>query len=261
MTRRERCSPGQYLKKTLNNSCYTSNDIYSLRDTYNRIHTRRITKHNPAQIWKELLGHLQCHKESCIASRLHQSTPQFAPKSPASWLSNPNEWLTSDDISAVLYQYEDAYPSFKYIGPSPSDFYYMENGTCVWEELCRFKVTDYPHKKIGIVFNLDTHNGGGTHWVSIFMDMDKKIMYYFNSTGDSIVNDPHIHTFIKKVQTQDPSFQFKENKVAHQFGNSECGMYSLYFIVTMLKTGNFSHFTRNRITDKKMEALRKIIFN
>ena len=52
-----------------------------------------------------------------------------------------------------------------------------------------------------------------------------------------------------------------ENTRRHQFSNSECGMYCLYFIIRMLKGDSFSKFTSKKIPDKFMMKLRKIYFN
>ena len=58
----------------------------------------------------------------------------------------------------------------------------------------------------------------------------------------------------------------------HQKGNNECGMYSLFFIITMLtnKVNNkkfknmkqkLNYFTKNRINDKFVFQKRKQYFN
>jgi hypothetical protein len=70
-----------------------------------------------------------------------------------------------------------------------------------------------------------------------------------------------------------------QNKVEHQFGNTECGVYSLFFIITMLtakipyverirKRGGkltvdkrLGLFTNGKITDHMMEKYRKVYYN
>lgn len=258
----EVCAPSK-TKRTF--SCYSKKDIHQLKHRYNRTYRTKIRHTRTYRIWKELMDKLQCQKESCIASKLNVHTQNFAPKHPDEWNDNPTAWLSSDDITNVLTQYERAYPEFKYMGPSPADFYFRENGTCVWEELCRFNVHDMAQKKtkVGIIFNLDTHDGGGTHWVAVFMDLVKKKMYYFDSTGVSMQKEPHIYKFYEKVKKQDPEYTLLQNHpVEHQFGNTECGIYVLFFTIIMLQTGQFSLFKTKRIfTDKAMIELRKKIFN
>ena len=268
MVKREMCSP--IYKK--NNSqedftCYTPTHLVTLKNKFNQKNKntrKKIKGQTVKQIWKELDKNIKtCKTESCWGKELNVPVKDvFAPKSPESWKKNKNEWLSSTDITSVLKQYEQAYPDFKYIGPSPSDYDFKENGKCVWQELCDFNVNTTKYKYIGVVFNLDEHNGGGTHWVSIFVHMPRKKVYYFDSTGDEILEN--ISHFVDQIKSQNPSFQLETNiDVEHQFGNTECGMYTLFFIITMLQTGNFSLFNgkKTHFPDKKMEKLRKKYFN
>ena len=77
-----------------------------------------------------------------------------------------------------MKQYEDAYDCFEFIGPTPIDFDdHMHDGRCVWEELCEFELEKEireKKKKIGIIFNLDPHYKGGSHWVAMFINIKKK---------------------------------------------------------------------------------------
>ena len=94
--------------------------------------------------------------------------------------------------------------------------------------------------KIGIIFNLDPHYKSGSHWVSLFIDIKKGKIFFFDSAGDKVPKQ------IKKLsdniieqgkQLHPPiQFNFDENHPKeHQFGDTECGIYSLFFIIHMLK--------------------------
>ena len=87
------------------------------------------------------------------------------------------------------------------------------------------------------------------------------MIYYFDSTGDPI--HKNINKFVKTVQKKDPRYKFKQNSPKeHQFGNTECGMYSLFFIITMIQYNDFSLFTTKGVfPDKKIMELRKKYFN
>ena len=126
MVNPEVCSP--LYKKNKRYSCYSSNQLTQLKRKYNLTRTKKIKSSNPVKIWQELDENIKnCKTESCWAKELNIPTNGvFAPKSPASWKDNKNEWLSSTDITAVLKQYEVAHPEFKYIGPSPSDYYVKE---------------------------------------------------------------------------------------------------------------------------------------
>lgn len=255
----ENCAPSKTKKKY---SCYTSKDLKQLKQRYNKTHREKIHVSSPTEIWKELMQKMPCKKESCLATSLQLNVDRFAPKSPVEWKKNPTSWLSSDDITKVLKQYEKAYPDFIYVGPSPSDFDFRENGTCVWEELCRFDVNKLKKQnKVGIVFNLDLHDGPGTHWVAVFIDVSSKKMYYFDSTGEKI--HKNIAKLYDKVKGQDSEYVLIQNApVEHQFGNTECGMYVLFFLIMMLQTNKFSYFKQKKtFSDKSMERLRKQFFN
>ena len=100
-----------------------------------------------------------------------------------SWKKNPEEWLNSVDIEDVMKQYEKKVPTFMFIGPSPIDFdKHLLYGECVWDELCKFKLENILKKgknKIGIIFNLDPHYKNGSHWISMFIDIRKKFIFFF----------------------------------------------------------------------------------
>jgi hypothetical protein len=51
-------------------------------------------------------------------------------------------------------------------------------------------------------------------------------------------------------------------KMRHQYGLSECGMYCLYFIISLLEKRHApEHFLKNRVTDEEMKNIRDIYFN
>jgi hypothetical protein len=191
--------------------------------------------------------------------------------------------LSNIDIRDVLKQYEETIPEFKLFGPTPIDFDTRlpeEGGQCVWEDICNFQVKeqlDAGKTKIGMVFNLDKHGQGGSHWISMFVDLDEHYIFFMDSAGDKI---PHeIDVLAKRIIEQGRMldtpiiFHFHENSpLEHQHENNECGMYSLYFIVTMLtnKTekkvfknyvDKVAFFKNKRIPDKYMNQYRKKYFN
>ena len=191
----------------------------------------------------------------------------FAPTSPEKWKTNPNEWLNSTDIQQVMKQWEAADNEFMFLGPSPIDFNTQKTfGECVWEEICNFDIKSVIKKgknKIGIIFNLDKHTEMGSHWVSLYIDVKKEEIYYFDSYGDPIPAE--IQTFADDVKKQGISinnkFDLIINTRVHQRGESECGMYSLYFIIQLINGTPFTHFQMKRTPDKAMLKLRKKYFN
>lgn len=270
------CAPNP--GKTLDFTCYTSDALFKLRDIWNVRHPDvKIEETDPKEIWIKLSNHMSdtCNNEkcwlehSCIKNNIDKDILDntFAPESPEEWISNPQEWLSSLDILNVMKQYERRYKCFEFMGPSPIDYdTHMHFGDCVWEELCKFDIEEQIKKKknkIGIIFNLDPHFKSGSHWVALFINIKKRVIYYFDSYG--IKPDPQIKKFIDKVMNQASNlgivFKYEYNKKRHQYSNSECGMYSLYFIIENLKDRKIEDLFNKTVSDNKMIKLRKVYFN
>ena len=171
-----------------------------------------------------------------------------------------------------MKQYENEYKNFYFIGPSPIDFDTKinenNNTTCVLDDLCAFNLKSYINKgkeKIGIIFNTDPHDEGGSHWISLFVNVPERYVYFFNSTGETIPDE--IDVLVKRIIEQSKALgkelKFSQNAPKqHQKGGSECGMYSLYFIINVLKgTVEPSFFKTKTIKDEEVQEFRKIIFN
>ena len=188
------------------------------------------------------------------------------PKMPESWKSDPDKWLNSNDISYVMEQYEDAYPNFEFMGPHPIDFAapdpYTKDGKCLINEMCEIRVTNalsQGTESIGVIYNLDPHFKGGSHWVAVYIDLKNHKTYYFDSYA--IEPPKQIATFMKWLTTQDSAMKLFYNGNRFQRGGSECGMYSMYFILRMLEGDDFQAFSRTKPPDSFMLDLRDWLFS
>jgi hypothetical protein len=272
------CSPKD--TKDLNEfTCYTDKDLYKLRDLWNARHPDvQIMTNDPKEIHKTLTKYMSnvCSKESCWLKQnfldnktIKELTESFAPESPREWKTNPNEWLSSVDIMKVMKQYEKAYKCFDFIGPSPIDFdTKMLYGECVWEELCNFSLSEQIKKgktKIGIIFNTDPHDKPGQHWISMFINIKKKKIFFFDSVGDKAPKQVMvlINRIIKQGKKLNINIKFDQNHpVEHQYGDTECGIYSLFFISHMLEDKFTEHYMKTHILkDNYMQKFRKVYFN
>jgi hypothetical protein len=215
-------------------------------------------------------------------SELHENIDKyiFAPDSPPEWDKNPNEWLSNIDILNVLSQYQTTYKNFLFLGPSPIDFDTKVEGrtnTCIENAICKFSIKKQlkdGKKKIGMIFNLDKSTEPGSHWVSFFVDLDERVLFYFDSTGDPIPDEIGVlkNRIMEEGQTLGIKFKYYDNEGRkHQVGGTECGMYSLFFNITML-TGEVDDkkmsmkqriylFKKGNIRDKYVEKYRKKYFN
>ena len=168
------------------------------------------------------------------------------------------DWLSTLDINQVLYQYEEKYSDFKFLGAVPIDFMdldYLPFKKIKFEELDNEGIN-----RCGIIFNTDKSTGRGKHWISLFCDFKKGQIYFSDSTGTRQPNQ--VNEFMKMIEKYlinikkitEPDIRY--NKTQHQKGNSECGVYSINWILRLLKGKTFEHITRKRLTDNQVNKCR-----
>jgi len=260
-------------------SCYSNDHLVRLKNAWNKRNPSNLIHSTDSDIiWTELKNNLEttCSNESCWyknfteVNELTDMKDLFAPTSPTSWKSNPNEWLSSTDIKAVMKQYSKIYKCFEFIGPVPIDFDKVVSSSCVSEELCKLnlqKLINAGKFKIGISLNTDPHDKGGEHWISMFINVKKGLIFFFDSAGDKAPKQvvTLANRIIKqgKELTTPIQFKFDQNyPKQHQYTSTECGMYSLYFIVSMLEDKLTQQYLKTHIiTDKYIEKLRKVYYN
>ena len=230
-------------------------------------------------LWESIHNILKnkCNKESCwinVAAPKkieNQLLHHFKPIIPKSWVKNKYEWLSTVDIDNVLDQYEEKYQDFKFIGPVPIDFDNVLFGSCIVNELCNINIIKMEKQgvnHIGIIFNLDKHNESGSHWVALFIELSKQPLnnkvgaYFYDSYGTKPYKE--IQILMNRLKDQytreNREFILKYNKVRHQYKNSECGVYSTYFIIKMLEGNNFETHCNNKITDDEINEKRNVFF-
>lgn len=262
------CAPKTIEHFKQNGTCF---DIVALRKiayAFNRqFPTAAIadvaTKSLP-KLKKELEQRLrkQCKSETCWVAKLGLDADPtvndlLRPQTPEEWLDKPNTWLTNFNIEAVMAQYEQRYPDFKFLGVFPVDFQLKYgNGSCMYEEVCTLDIEKHNH--IGFIINLDRHDEPGSHWTAIFIK--DYTLYYYDSTASVPPEEIRNFATAKKLK-------LVVNTARHQNGNSECGMFSIYYIVRWLSllaenpSTTFEQVVRDKaITDKNMLALRKVFF-
>ena len=175
----------------------------------------------------------------------------YRPLRPTAWQADPNYWLNSDDIAAVMRQYE-GHKGFRFVGVFPRDFATRgSDNRCVSTPMCALHVATLRAAgtpRAGIVFNMDKHTQRGAHWAGCYMCVDPKdarrfgVWYY-----DSLANPPprEIAAFMTRIRDEALAafgpkvggrFKCEANRVQRQFQNTECGIYSCLFLVACLTT-------------------------
>lgn len=287
--KKKNCSPYGEKVKIDEEVCLSGEVIQKIKKSYNANNPRNKIKYkNTTKIIERLKEEKpQCESDVCWLSEIKDVSSRkkilkkfYAPKQPKEWRHNPDEWLSNWDILEVISQYEEKYKNFKFMGPTPIDFdskdIYNDNN-CVWNELCNINMKELINngkEKLGIIFNLAKQGEAGTHWVSLFVDVNRKYILYFDSNGEDCPKE--IEKLIKKIKDQlkdlNKNMKVIYNSLEHQKSNTECGMYSLYFIITLvteeinekkikITDKLLSHFTKNRIPDQLVFKYRGIYYN
>lgn len=163
-------------------------------------------------------------------------------------------WLSTRDIDYVLNQYQRlaeqrAPGKFLYLGAHPADYAVVENPN--------YKAIRH-HPLVGIVFNLDTHDMKGSHWVAMVVDNTLGRIEYFDSTGKG--PNKHIARFIKTIQKR-THYPLVKNSFVHQKKNGECGVYAIHFVIQRLLGRSFEQVSSKIISDKAMNKVRDLIFS
>ena len=267
------CSPDVKVSSKCK-SCFSKNDLIKMIKLYNKKNpSKKIIIKNKSQIqlWNILRKSLSstCNKEVCWVDQnfIDMNTKsnlikKFKPKFPEEWKKNKNTWLSTTDINEVMKQYERLYRNFSFFGPVPVD---CPNGIhCELSSLDPIYLNKKNNiNKIGIIFNLDYHYQSGSHWVALVIDTSKSpfCIDFFDSYGE----EPHhlIKKFMDNMKTklekEKQTIQIYNDK-RHQYGHSECGVYSMNYILERLKGKSPYQLTKKIIKDSIMNEMRKYLY-
>jgi len=288
MTSINKCSPSRRAKMGNNKRCVSMTEMKSIAALYNSglqeqlkvqgdiggakpIHPEAFASEDAlAAALNDRLSKSGCKDDACWIEQpfvkssgdlYRKLSKNFIPRMPATWKKRgkEREWLDTYDILSVMKQFEDKHSSyFSFLGVFPVDF--ATKGVCSLQMMCDFNLERLREKgktSFGMVLNLDKHNEPGSHWVSIFCSIDrdsrKHGICYYDSGG---VKPPiEINNFMKTVhdQVNEPqSFKPRYNPNKHQYQNTECGIFSMLFIIFCLENPhrNYSE-VRKILHDKK----------
>ena len=270
------CSPR---KTGLPFSCYNEQELINIAKKWNDENPTNVIQLNtsPQQLWKSIdeKMKMRCNTERCWSQKVRGGDifeNAFRPKMPHSWSNDKhykNKWLSDYDINRVMQQYEKSHENFTFLGTVPLDFATRQNnGQCISPQMCQLNLAQL-HKngktKIGVVLNLDYHDEPGSHWVSMFIDIERQFIAFY----DSYSSQPNveIQRFMEKIAMESKAinngtpFKILSNTYRHQYKNTECGMYCIYFITKMLEGVSFDDFIIGGLQDDVMYSFRKFFFD
>jgi len=280
----DKCAPGN---KYENGSCYTLDNLINIAIAFNKnfpnekIILKSDKKYLLRSLSRNMKNKFNCNNQICwlktnILKNMDNENINFftfRPEGP----ENRSEWLSTNDINKVVYQYEKVYNDFEFYGAVPYDFQdlpILNVSNINFNNLLNSKKS-----RIGLVINLDNHTEPGSHWVALYSDLKKNQIYFF----DSFAKKPgkEIKKFLGKIlkflykkkynkkltenmiNNKNPNLEYLDvryNKIRHQFKNSDCGVYSINFILRLLKGESFDDITNNITKDDKMNDCRTVYF-
>ena len=269
------------IKSVTNESCFTIDALRKIATKWNETHPQMKIDFTNITTGKTLWNAInnvmkyKCNDELCWLKQefikdsylQKELLKNFKPFMPKTWSENPHEWLNTIDIRDVMNQYEIKYPDFEFIGPVPMDFDTKVGfGECVVDELCKINLAELMKKgktKIGVIFNLDKHTQSGSHWVAMNCDINRGEICYWDSYG--IKPNPEVVVLMNRLKEQayklNKKLEIKINKVRHQYKNSECGMYCIYFITSLLDGKTFKNVVQTIVDDDTMNGKRNDFYN
>lgn len=249
---------------------FDAKEVENVRKVYNEEHPNEspIQPSSPTKVWNEIKHRLheacETGRGECILAHLLQK-----PKGPSSWNINPEEWITSDEIDAIEKQFEKIFKEYKHIGTFPIDFdKHTRTGQCLVSTLCSLDIKSLyakGYQQLGIIFNTDVSTGPGQHWIATFCDLRPELEYPRMTYFDSYAHKPEkqIQVLMRRWKQQwdetgihSKPMKLTYNATRHQYQDSECGMYSLYFHYCCL----MGIPMEKRIPDEVVRGLRGLLF-
>lgn len=189
--------------------------------------------------------------------RLELDKFTFRPKGP----QGKFQWLSTVNIDDVMMQYENILPNFEFLGAVPVDFDDLKNLGI--KDLNYEKLVKKGKTKIGIIFNLDEHWKSGSHWVAGFANLKRGEVYFYDSYGSR--PPERIRKLLRRFARKSEELfgircDAKYNKIRHQYGSSECGVYSINFLLSLLNGDSFEDICNSKTPDKEVNKLRSTLF-
>jgi len=276
---KNKCAPCSIKNKNKNmdwKSCYSKASLISIADAWNKENPSLkpivYKGKNHIQIWKQINERLykkckedeECWNKQEFIKKMKNSEIDyytFKPEYPEEWYKDKYTWLNTYDILYVMKQFQKVYKDFIFLGPIPSDC--PTRVQCKLSNFDLMKLKRNKINKVGIIYNLDVSSGEGTHWVALYIHIPKKEINYYDSYGHKPIH--LIHEFIMglvmnfRENNKEPTVIYNDTR--HQYKGSECGMYSMNFILERLNGKSMKDISSVAIPDEEVNNLRKFLFN
>lgn len=220
----------------------------------------------------------------------------FRPKGP----SKKYEWLSTTHINEVIEQYQSIHKNFIFLGAVPYDFeelpilgiHNINFNDMIEKDKTKIGLVINldEHWKDGshwVALYADLHNQHVYFFDSLGRRPLKRIRKFINKITKYMYEKKynsklHINDVLNKIKTiknlpknklnklieknkdldnlLGGGFDIRYNNIQHQFDNSECGVYSINFIIRLVSGETFDSVINNITKDEEMNLNRKIYF-
>jgi hypothetical protein len=237
---------------------------------------------------EKIKDELGCKTEKCVLTNpdfvrpeitgaIKESISRLKPKGPA----NTTALLNNNNIDEILGRLTNRFKKFYHMNFQMIDFAGVRGTNGEWKKHGRHlidptelgtvdivkDVMDKGYESFGVVMNTDVRTGGGIHWFALYaqFNVDPITVEYFNSSGNKPV--VQIQEWLAKTEEAIRASGRKVTVVAlsgvvHQKdSDTECGLYSLYYIWNRLKGVPAVNFQKKRIPDAMMIKFRPHLFS
>lgn len=181
--------------------------------------------------------------------------------------SDSNELLSNFNIDDVLEQWslrsDEFGKKFYHIGFQMIDFE-KYGGELAYIDPVALRKDGYDC--FGVVLNTDVSTGRGKHWFCLYGDLRAKPIRieFFNSSGNQPRREirqwfERLYMKMKKKYNKEIELLISSTERL-QYSETECGMWTLGYVLSRLKDKPFNWFIVSYIKDDEIYALRRDIF-
>lgn len=180
----------------------------------------------------------------------------------ATWAKNG--WLSDGEINEVLNRYEEVYPTYANFGVELVDFWHYKKDALNYR-----KLSDLGNKirYFSLVLNLYGYMKDAQiehHWVTIFVDIKKKTIDFFDSSKyPSFSALEHLFFLLQLQLSLQYGGEFTVNVVNFpvQTGNGDCGIFAIDFVISRLRgetMDNYVGIYKKMTTHEQSEKMKKL---
>lgn len=176
-----------------------------------------------------------------------------------------NDWLNNHHIDQTFKLLEKTHPKFRRIPYQMIDFNTVRQAEETLSDINFVEEYKKGKRMFGCAINTDSSSGSGIHWFAFFVNLDVKpyTIEFFDSTGRQM--DPRVREWAMTLKADLDKAKLPvtliENRRVHQRENSECGVYTSFYVYARVNGYSFKDFQTEIIPDTEIKKFREGMFS